>query len=108
MKMIKQIFLVKKKPGMSFDEYKKYYLEHHAPLVKKTIPDIRKYVLNFALQRGKETPFDSIGELYWDDYESIVKFFKSDAYKNIIAPDEAKFIDRDGSQVILTEENIQK
>jgi uncharacterized protein (TIGR02118 family) len=106
--MVKQIFLVKRKPGTSFDEYKKYYLGHHVPLVKKTMPGICKYVINFALQRGKETPWDSIGELFWDDIESIVKFFKSDDYKNIIAPDEEKFIDREASQVILTEETIQK
>lgn len=106
--MIKQIFLVKRKPGLSFEEYKKYYLEHHAPLVKKTAPDILKYVVNFALQRGKETPFDSVGEIYWENFETIVKFFKSKEYINIIAPDESKFIDRDASQVILTEENIQK
>jgi hypothetical protein len=28
--MVKQIFLVKRRSGMTFDEFKKYYLEQHA------------------------------------------------------------------------------
>jgi uncharacterized protein (TIGR02118 family) len=106
--MVKQIFLVKKKPGLPFDEFKKYYLEHHVPLVIKNMTGIRKYIINFVLQRGKETPYDSIGEIYWDDIESIKEFAKSDTYKNIVVPDEEKFIDRASIIVNLTEETIQK
>lgn len=106
--MIKQIFMGKRKPGTSFDEFKKYYLETHAPLAKSSFPEIRKYIINFALQRGKETSFDAITELYWDDFETIVKSFKSDVYKNIITPDEIKFYNRESAIVVLTEEYIIK
>lgn len=106
--MIKQIFAIKRKPGLSFAEFKKYYLEKHAPLVKSSFPEIRKYLINFALQRGKETPFDAITELYWDDFETLVKIAKSDTYRRVIVPDEDKFIDRQSVQVILTEEFPQK
>lgn len=104
--MIKQVFIVKRKSGMSFDDFKNYYLEKHAPLVKNSFPEIRKYVINFALQRGKETSFDAITEIYWDDYDTIVKIAKSDIYKNIISPDEKKFIEK--MEVILTQEYPQK
>lgn len=91
---------------MSFDQFKKYYLEIHAPLVKNSFPEIRRYVINLALQRGKETPFDAVTEICWDRFETIVKFAKSDTYKNAIRRDEEKFI---GSvEVILTEEYPQK
>lgn len=104
--MIKQVFVMKRKPGMSFEKFKKYYLEVHAPLVKNSFPEIRKYVVNLALQRDKETPYDAITEIYWDDFETIVKIAKSDTYKNVIRPDEEKFA---GSvEVILTEEYPQK
>jgi uncharacterized protein (TIGR02118 family) len=106
--MVKQIFLIKRKSGISFEDFKKYYLENHVPLVKKTITGIRKYVINFALQRGKETAFDSIGEIWWDDVESIKEFNKTGAYEKIIAPDEEKFINREQIIWILTEETIQK
>lgn len=104
--MIKQIFWVKRKPGLTFEKFKKYYLEVHAPLVKKSFAEIRKYVVNFALQRGKETPYDAVTEICWDDFETIVKIAKSDTYQKVIRSDEAKFI---GSiEVILTEEYPQK
>jgi len=106
--MMKQIFTIKRKIGMNFDEFKKYYLEKHAPLVKNSFPEIRKYVINFAIQRGKETPFDAITELYWDDLETLIRIAKSDLYKNSIIPDEDKFIDRKSVQVVLTEEYPQK
>jgi uncharacterized protein (TIGR02118 family) len=104
--MIKQIFWVKRKPGLTFEEFKKYYLEVHAPLVRKSFPEIRKYVVNLALQRGKETPYDAVTEISWDDFETIVKIAKSDTYQKVIRSDEQKFI---GSmEVILTEEYPQK
>jgi uncharacterized protein (TIGR02118 family) len=89
--MIKLILMGKKDPKKTMEEFRKYYLENHAPLVKETIPDVRKYVINFAIERpGKENPFDFITELWWDDIDSVRKFYKSDEYKNIIQPDEVK------------------
>jgi uncharacterized protein (TIGR02118 family) len=104
--MIKQVFRVKRKEGMSFEEFKKYYLEHHAPLVMKTFPEMRKYVVNMVVQRGKPTPCDAVTEICWDNLESLVKLAKSDTYNKVIRPDEERFV---GSmEVILTEEFIQK
>ena len=92
---------------MKFNEFKKYYLEF-TPLAKKSFPEIRKYVVNFALQRGKETPYDAITEIYWDDFDTIVRMAKSDTYKDVIVPDEDNFADRDSGVVVLTEEYPQK
>ena len=93
---------------MTFDEFKKHYLEVHAPLVMKSFPEIRKYVVSLALQRGKETAYDAITEIYWDDLETIIKIAKSDVYKNDIVQDEERFMQRDALHVILTEEYPQK
>ena len=106
--MVKQIFTMKRKRGMTFGEFKKYYLEVHAPLVKRSFSEIRRYVVNLALQRGKETPYDAVMEIWWDDLETIVRIAKSDTYRNVIMPDEDNFLDRDCSRVVLTEESPQK
>lgn len=106
--MIKQVFLIKKNPAMTFDEFKKHYLEVHAPLVMRSFPEIRKYVVSLALQRGKETAYDAITEIYWDDFETLVKIAKSEVYKNDIVKDEERFMQRDALHVILTEEFPQK
>jgi len=91
---------------MSLEEFKKYYLEIHAPLFKSLFPEVRRYVINLALSRGKEAPYDAVTEIYWDDLASIIGVAKSDAYKNVIRPDEDRFIE--SMQVVLTEEFPQK
>ena len=89
--MIKLIFTGKKGPEKSMQEFKKYYLEQHAQLFMKTVPSVRKYTINFAIERpGKENPFDFITEIWWDDIDAVHRFYKSDDYKNIIKPDEVK------------------
>lgn len=89
--MIKMFFTGKKDPNKSMEEFKKYYLEQHAPLTVKTVPKMRHYTINFPIERpGKENVFDFITEVWWDDVESVRAFYKSDEYKNIIQPDEVK------------------
>lgn len=89
--MLKLIFTGKKPPGQSMEEFRRYYLDHHAPLFMRTVPAVRKYTINFAVERpGKENPFDFITEIWWDDFDAVRRFYKSDEYWNIIQPDEVK------------------
>ncbi len=105
--MIKMIFTGKKGPDKSMAEFKAYYLEQHAPLTVKTVPNMRKYTINFPIERpGKERPFDVITEVWWDDMESVRAFYKSDEYKNIIQPDEVKL--GATGQGVYFEEFVQK
>lgn len=105
--MIKMIFTGKKGPDKTMAEFKKYYLEQHGPLFLKTIPHVRKYTINFPVERpGKEPPFDFVTEVWWDDMDTVRAFYKSDEYKNIIQPDEVKL----GAvgQGVYFEEYVQK
>ncbi|HEX7775951.1 MAG TPA: EthD domain-containing protein [Parvibaculum sp.] len=105
--MIKLIFTGKKGPDKTFEEFKKYYLETHAPLTVKTCTNMRKYTVNFAVQRpGKETPFDFIAEVWYDDIAAVQAFYKSDDYKNIIQPDEVRL--GATAQAVYYEEFVQK
>ncbi len=89
--MIKLIFAGKKDPKKTMEEFKKYYLDVHAPLFMKTEPSARKYVINLAIERpGKENPFDFITEIWFDDIDAVKRFYKSAEYKNIIQPDEVR------------------
>lgn len=105
--MIKMIFTGKKGPDQTMEAFKRYYLEQHAPLTVKTVPNMRKYTINFPIERpGKEPPFDFITEVWWDDMESVRAFYKSDEYKNIIQPDEVKL--GATGQGVYFEEFVQK
>ena len=92
--MIKMMYTGKKKPEQSMEEFRAYYLDHHAPLFLRTVPQARKYTINFpSILPGKEAPaldYDFITEIWWEDVDSVRAFYKSDEYKDIILPDEQR------------------
>jgi len=74
--MVKAIALLKRKPGLSPEEFRKHYEEIHAPLAKKLFPFIRKYVRHYVTaapfaSTGKEPKFDCITEEWFDDMEAF-------------------------------------
>jgi uncharacterized protein (TIGR02118 family) len=52
--VFKMVVLLKKKPGMSGAAFKDYYERHHAQLVKRSAPGMRKYVRNYLTPIGNE------------------------------------------------------
>jgi uncharacterized protein (TIGR02118 family) len=109
-KGVKRIVVGTRDPAKPMEEFKKYYLEKHAPLFLKTIAYVRKYVVSLALDiafEGKKNPYDFVVSSYWDDIETDKEFLQSEEYKNIIKPDGVKL----GVQTSLRaycEENIMK
>ena len=67
--MYKVIALLRRKPGVTEEEFADYWKHVHAPLVRTTLPGLRKYVLNFVeAGRGGEPPaYDGMVELHFDD-----------------------------------------
>src|ERR1035437_8107285 len=106
--MIKQMFLIKRKEGISHNDFRKYYLEHHAPIVKEAFPEIIKYVINFIHQGKRGSVYDAITEIYWPNYETLKMINGSDTYQKTIAPDEKNFISKAGAMIFLAEEFVAK
>src|ERR1700679_3242041 len=52
--MFKMIVLLKKKPGMSDAAFRDYYEGHHAQLVRRSAPKMRKFVRNYLTPIGNE------------------------------------------------------
>ena len=77
--MYKVIALVRRKPGVAADEFADYWKHVHAPLVRTTLPGLRKYVLNVAEsgRDGGPPPFDGMVELHFDDRESADRALSS-------------------------------
>lgn len=72
--MIKVIMVVKRKKGISREEFYKYWKNVHGPLVAKHIPYLKKYVQNhFVDIPGHEFDGDGIIETWYDDIESFQK-----------------------------------
>lgn len=90
--MIKMIYFGKGKPDRTVEEFRAYYLDHHAPLFMKTAQKAQKYTINFpTIFKGKDVPdldFDFVTEIWWEDIEAVRAFYKSDEYVKVIKPDE--------------------
>lgn len=107
--MIKSIALAHRKPGMTREEYNKYWKEQHAPLAIKLIPGLRKYVqCHFVDIPGLEYEGDGFVEMWYDDVESFKRamaFIHSDAGK-ALAIDGAKFAEMKPGGLWIVEEHV--
>lgn len=111
--MIKTIALITRKPGMSREDFVKYYEERHAPLALKHFPTFSKYVRNYPVTMpGTDEPdFDCITEFWFDDLEGALKVqqilgdYKTEVGKIFLA-DEEKFQDRAKTRTFLIDERI--
>ena len=120
--MVKLTFCLRRRPGMSFDEFSAYWGDVHAPLVAERAPllGIRRYVqvrtvdvpaLHDALQRrngGSPEPFDGIAELWFDDVESFTasRDPMAQAASRELLEDERRFIDLAASPMWLGDERV--
>jgi uncharacterized protein (TIGR02118 family) len=112
--MIKSITLAYKKPGMSNEEFNRYWKEQHGPLAAKMIPGMRKYVQNHFVQApGFKFEADGMVEMWYDDFDSFKKSleFLGTPAGRPLAEDGAKFCGRGptgGGSMWLAEEYIIK
>lgn len=67
--MLKVISLLKRKEGMSYDEFKKWALEEHPPLGKK-LPGMRHYRMSVVREDNPDLPYDAVSEFWFDDDEA--------------------------------------
>jgi uncharacterized protein (TIGR02118 family) len=107
--MIKAIYFIKRKPGMSLEDFRKYWLEEHAPLVLK-VPGLVKYVQSHTMDHGyreHEPIYDGIAELWYENLDDMRKTAGTALSRDTMADNE-KYVDLSKFGFILTKERIQK
>jgi len=80
--MVKVIALLKRKPGISRDEFARRWREDHIRLSSQ-LPDLRGYRINIAgdyqpAGMGAEPLYDGTAELWWDSFEAMDAAFASE------------------------------
>lgn len=108
--MIKVFTLIKRRNGLSYEEFAKYWEEQHGPLMKQVLPGVKRYSQNHLvrLPGSGEPQYDGIAEMWFDDLESWHKTRK--AYlgdkRKLIEDDENKFIDKSKMLFFVVEEKV--
>src|SRR5262245_28735697 len=116
--MIKLVCFMNRKPGMSMEEFKRYYEENHVPLINRLMPFWQDYRRNFVEDRehsaahmapGRQTGamFDVMTELTFASEEMHQKCLDALAdpvIGKIVAEDEEKFFDRSSMRTFVVDE----
>ena len=115
-KFVKLVGFVKRKQGMSFEEFQQYYENNHAKLVT-LVPRVqrafRRYLQPLVGQlphMGKqhgEQDFDAITELWFknrEDLEFAFSRFAEPSIAKIFADDEENLFDRSSARTFVIED----
>jgi uncharacterized protein (TIGR02118 family) len=119
--MIKIMFLLVKRQDMTEQQFHRYWLQRHAPIVSARSGDMgmRRYVqshlipspMTAGLERARgwpPNPFQGVAEVWWDSEEAMAAAFATaqggDAGHKL-AEDEKQFLD-DRTVVLMTREYL--
>ena len=104
--MVKLIYGINRKPGMSVEEFQRYWRETHGPIAAR-LPGVRRYVQCHTLPepytRENPPPYDGVAELWFDDMATLQQAMASPELK-AAREDERNFIDHSRTFLIVTEE----
>lgn len=119
--MVKLTFCLKRKAGLSLEEFQTYWYEKHGPLVRKHAETLRikRYVqthsidheFNGGLRASRNAPegYDGVAELWWDSIEDLMAAGETEAGRQAateLLTDEAKFIDHQSSPLWVAEQKV--
>jgi uncharacterized protein (TIGR02118 family) len=118
--MVKLTFCLRRLPHLSREEFQKYWIETHGPLVRERAAAIGalRYVqlhtgyddVNTGLQksRGGPDPYDGVAELWFEDVDAIAAGLSNEAGRQAAAElleDERRFIDLANSPLWIADEH---
>jgi uncharacterized protein (TIGR02118 family) len=119
--MLKIVFCLRRLTGMPLEEFQRYWLEKHAPLVRQLAPTLRiqRYVQSHSASYPQLAPiitsrggtveaYDGVAEIYWDSLEEMMAAGASHEGRTasrVLLDDERGFIDLPNSPLFFTHEH---
>jgi ketosteroid isomerase-like protein len=117
--VFKVMQLLKRRPGMTLEEFIERYESEHVPLAEKNITTLRRYARHYLHPTShviatddevREPEYDVITELWYDDRESYERSqeglrAKPDVIAAVVA-DEERLFDRARSRTVYVEEHV--
>lgn len=118
--MIKLVYVVRRRPELSPEAFRDYWLHRHGPLVRSVSEALRasRYVQSHTVDvpfneiarqtRGSMEPYDGITEVWWERPEDLAAALTTpegqDANRRL-TEDEGRFVDLARSSLFFTEEH---
>lgn len=100
----KILLFMKRRPGMTFEAFRDYYENHHAPLCAKYASGMNRYIRRFLTPHPnpetgatEELPFDVITELWFEDeqvFRGTVQYLATSVMPDEVVEDEKRLFDR--------------
>ena len=119
--MIKMVYCITKRKDVKSEDFYRYWLEEHGPLVKSVAKDLNavRYVqshtilpsINQLLMESRDKlqePYDGITEVWWNSPEELQEALQSPEGQEAAArlqEDEARFADFSRCRVFMTQEH---
>jgi len=118
---VKLLHFLKKKDGLSLDQFKKYWRENHAETILRVAREqglIRKYVQNPQLdldekffkgtlfEHGGVNPYAGVEEFWFDNIDDLARLRRDDQIRDLITDSERHFIDPGQTFSMVTSERV--
>ena len=109
MEMFKILLFLKRRPGMSVQDFRDYYENVHSKLGEKYSNGVSRYIRRFLDPQpnaetgtNDELPYDVITELWFDNeatYRSTVQYLATSIMPDDVVEDEKNLFDRTKSRM---------
>ena len=111
--MTKFTILLKRKAGLTFDQFVEHHKNVHANLFLSVVvvkDTVRRYVqqhtMHVDLPGMPPAKYDGIAEIWFDDVAALSRCFTDPEYMARIRPDEESFLDVHGCDFIVSNEAV--
>jgi uncharacterized protein (TIGR02118 family) len=104
--MIKLVYCITKKPGLSDEEFFHYWKDIHGPIGAR-IPGVLRLVQSHGVTRAPQSrsaDYDGMAELWFEDMQAL-EAARNSAEWQVSTEDEKNFIDHDKVASFITEEH---
>lgn len=108
--MVKLFAVLRRREGMSTEEFLAHWRHHHGPLIAGE-PTLARHLVRYE-QHARHRPdplcgtedVDGIAVQWFRTLDDFVAFLSEPAYAELIAPDESRFLDMTAVEYVITEE----
>ena len=105
------IITVKRREGITHEEFVRYQREIHMPLLM-SIPEAKRYIRRFVVSYPIPAPdysgpdYDSVVEAWFDGMEDMNALYFSENFLTEVGPDHAEFMDLSAYGRVVTDEDV--